>query len=331
MNIQKVASAALLVGTLTLGATIVGAQDSARPERSGAGAIRALIQIVAEETGLEPQEIIVQVQEGAALADIITANGGDVDAVIDAAVNAATERINTALDEGRITEAWANQMLANLEDVVTRAVNGELLPDRPGGRGARLRAAHTLIEAAAAETGLDAREIRQQLRDGSTLADIITANGGSVENVISSAVADATEQINAAVDENRLTREQADELIASLETVFTDAVNGQFPGRPGERLLARGIVRQVAEATGLDAGSVVEQLQSGATIAEILTANGVEVDAFTQDVIAQASARLAQAVERGRITREQADDMLAQLTERLPEIINSSHPMRGSV
>jgi uncharacterized protein (DUF433 family) len=335
MRIRNIVIATVLVGTMALGAGIAGAQDERPPQRPGAGAIRALVEIVVQETGMEPQVIIAQVQAGTPLAEIITASGGDVDTVIDAAVSAATERINAALARGALSEEQAGRMLTNLEEVVTRAVNGELFPNRPEGRGrgARVRAAPTLVEAAAAETGLDVRNILQQLRDGSTLADIITGNNGSVDNVISSAVADATEQINAAVAESRLTQEQADELIASLETVFTDAVNGELPtqaGRPVQRLVARGLARQVAEATGLELGDVVEQFQAGSTLADILTANGVDVDTFTQDVLSRASERLAQAVANGRITQEGADEMIARLTERLPQIINSRRPAAGS-
>jgi uncharacterized protein YidB (DUF937 family) len=96
-------------------------------------------------------------------------------------------------------------------------------------------------------------------------------------------------------------------------------------------MITRGLVRQVAQATGLEEGDVVEQLQARSTIADILTANGVEVDTFTQDVLSRASERLSQAVANGRITQEQADEMIARLTERLPELLNASRPAEGSV
>ncbi len=321
MNVKKLIVGTTLVGALAFGVGIVGAQDNPPPGRPGGRAIRSLVEIVVEETGLEPQEIFTQMREGASLEDIITANGGDVDAVIDA----ATERINDALAEGRITQQQADNLLANLED----AINGtsEWFTNR-GGHGPRMQAAQSLIEATAAETGLEARDIMQQLRGGSTLADIITANGGNAETVVASAVADATERLNAAVAEGRLTQEEADERLASLETVFTDAVNGELPqrgSRPGERLVARGLARQIAEATGLETSEIVAQLRGGATVAEILTANDVDVATFSDDVIANARERLAQAVENERLTQERADGIIAQLTERLPEIINSSH------
>ena len=232
MSIKKIVVATVLTVTMALGVGIADAQDERPPQHPGAGAFRALVEIVAEDTGLEPQEIAAQLRSGTSLADIITSNGGDVDEVIDAAVSAATEHINAALADGRISEERAERMLANLEEVVTRAVNGEL-----PGRG----------------------------------------------------------------------------------------------GRPIQDMLARGLVRQVAQATELEVSDVVEQLRAGSTIADILTANGVDVEAFTQDVLSRASERLTQAVANGRITQEEADEMIARLTERLPELLNASRTAEGSV
>jgi len=332
MSIRKIMLGAVLVGTMALGVGAAGAQDAAPPDRPVAGAARALIQIVADETGLEPREIVAQLQEGDSLADIITTNGGDVDAVIQEATNQATERINEAAANGTISQERADQMLANLEDVVTRAVNGDLLPDNRPGPIARMRTAQILVQAAADETGLAPRDIIRQVRDGSTLADIITASGGSVENVVASAVTEATDRINQAVENGNLTREQGDEMIASLETVFTDAVNGEHPvPTPVQRALARGLVRQVADAAGLQPNEVVQQLQDGASLAEILTEHGVDVDTFTQDVISQATERLDQAVANGRITQEREDELIARLTERLPEVLNQHRTAEGNV
>jgi hypothetical protein len=322
MNIKKFAASTALVGTLALGIGIVGAQDNPPPGRPGQRPIRALVDLVVEETGLEAREILSEMREGVSLADIITANGGDVSSIIEA----ATERINWALTEGQITQEQADRLLGNLDDALNGTMPEGRFPNRGEGRP-RMQGAQALIEAAVAETGLEAGDIMEQLRDGVTLADITTANGGTIEVVIASAVADATERINNAVAEGRLTQEEADERLAALETTFTDAVNSQFPGhdgRPGARLLAHGLARQVAEATGLEMSDIVAQIRGGATVAEILTANDVDVTVFTSDVITSASERLAQAVENGRLTQERADEMIAQLTERLPEMLNSS-------
>ena len=102
MNIKKLLVWAGLLGVLLLGIGVVGAQDATgtpapSDERPGLHAARVVADIVAQETGLQPAEILAQVQQGQTLADIIQANGGDVQSVIDQSVAQLTEDINKAV------------------------------------------------------------------------------------------------------------------------------------------------------------------------------------------------------------------------------------------
>lgn len=334
----------VLVALMALFVGAVSAQDdTGTPEerernRIGTTAIRQAIQILSEETGLSGQEILAQLQEGMTLADIIIANGGSVDSVIASAVAAVNERVQQALENGNITQEQADNMLANIEQLITDAVNGDLPLPSVGHRGPsvdalREAAGRNLISAVTEATGLEARDIIQQMRDGSTLAEVITANGGDVDAVVAAAVASATEKINQLVAEGRLTQEQADELIASLESIYTEAVNGSFPGRGDrgdrerpnrdERRLGNGIVQQVAEATGLEARDILQQLRDGSTLADILASAGVDVDGFMDTLLLPAVQRLNAAVADGRLTQEEADARLEQIRSTLLERLNN--------
>lgn len=91
------------------------------------------------------------------------------------------------------------------------------------------------------QTGLTAEEIREQLQAGSTLAEIIEANGGDIDAVAATMIDAATEHISTAVEEGRMTQEQADERLAELEQKVTDRLNGTFePGEHGPRRNGRG-------------------------------------------------------------------------------------------
>ena len=87
----------------------VGAQDATAtpaPTTSTVGAItpiRTIIQIVADETGLKAGDITRQIAQGMTLADIIQANKGDVQTVIDQSVTQITAEINQAVASGKIT------------------------------------------------------------------------------------------------------------------------------------------------------------------------------------------------------------------------------------
>jgi len=323
MNAKKWVITAAVVSAVGIGA--VSAQQ--RPQRQGQeGFLRSAIQAAVEETGLEAREILSQIRDGMTLAEIVTANGGDIQVVIDEALASASERLAQAVENGRITQERADELLADLETLITEGVSRDF-PGRPGLLGLVRNGERGLLESVADATGLSAREIMPLLRDGMTLAEVITANGGEVDAVIADAVADAAARINEAVENGRLTQEQADELIANLETLFTNSIDETLRGHFVETRVGVNVLRLAAEQTGLTPREITRQLRGGATLAELLTEHGVEVNAFIDDVVAQAETRLARAVENGRITQERADELLANLREELSERLNLSNPL----
>ena len=321
---------AMLVG-------IVSAQDDANRAGVRGGIIREVLQVASEETGLPIRDIISQMQpEGATLADVIQANGGSVDAVVTASVTNVTERTNQAVIDGNITQEQADRLLNNLEQLITDGINGDLPKSGPIRNMARM-----LMTAITDETGMDARDVIQSARDGATLAEVIEANGGSVDNVIASAVATVTERVNEGIANGRLTQEQADNILGSIEQTLTDILNGEFErpirdrlnDRPrdndGRRPVVIGVIRQIADETGLTVQDIIPLLRDGATPADILTDNGVDVDAFVDSLLVTAEERLATGVENGRITQEQADERLDTIRTTLTERLNSPVNDRG--
>ena len=110
---------------------VVGAQDAtATPAVGGVTPIRTVIQIVADQTGLKPGEITRQLAQGMTLADIIQANNGNVQTIVDQSITKITAEINQAVASGAMTQDRANQILANLKDQVTKGINGDLFPNQ---------------------------------------------------------------------------------------------------------------------------------------------------------------------------------------------------------
>lgn len=321
MDLKKFVVIGGLIALITLSLSVASAQEPTRIQQQG---IWAVIDIISTETGLEPREIILQLQEGLTLGEIVENNGGDVQSVIDQSVTSLTEAINAAVAEGRVTQERADRLLSNLPDVVTRSMNGELFPNRLDTGPMRRASERILLRATSTETGLRPAQILQQMIQGGTLAEIIIANGGSVENVVNDAVETAAGQINAAVTAGRLGQEQADELIASLPDLYTQAVNGEFEHRAAEVAIGMAVIRQAAEQTGLEPREIIQQIRDGKSLADVLTENGVDVSAFVDGVVAQVEERLNHAVENGRLTQEQADERLVNFRTRLTERINQT-------
>jgi len=73
----------------------------------------------------------------------------------------------------------------------------------------------------------------------------------------------------------------------------------------------------LAEALGMTTEELFAAQESGQTVAEVAAAQGVELADVVAAVIAPRAELLAQAVADGRLTQEQADAMLATMTEHM--------------
>jgi hypothetical protein len=223
---------------------------------------------------------------------------------------------------------------------------------RPGDRSrdrGRDRIDLNLIEAISDAAGLEPREILPQIRDGATLAEIIEANGGSVDAVIAEATSTISAELAERVAAGDITQDRADALLERFDEMLADLINGELrdmrgvrnrfgdrfgEGRgPRERLeerrsreRERGAVmrlgRMVLEETSLTRQELREQIQAGNTMADILSSNGVDVDGFINEVTTQIEARVNAAVEAGRITAEVAEARIEQGRETLTNILN---------
>ncbi len=227
MNLKKLFISTVIVGTVVIGASIVniaGAQDNGNRGRGGRGGGGIDFAIVETYTGLTREEVVTAVRGGETIAQLIEANGQSVDAFVAEAVTSLTAEVDERVAEGKITAERAEEIKASATETITAMVNGEQ-PIRngfgQGGReGGRLLDVNT--ELAQQYTGLDEEALREALRNGQTLAQLIEANGQSVDTFISEAVT----QTNAEIDA------RAAEMKANLESTITALVNGEQPPAP---------------------------------------------------------------------------------------------------
>ncbi len=224
MKTRKLLVLLAVLALALVSATVVGAQDDNQPgPRHGRPirhAIQTIMDIATQTTGLNRAEIIDQMSQGKTLAEVITANGGDPQAVIDQAVARLTEDINRAVADGRLTQERADRLLVNLEDVVTRGINGEF---RQQAIEARVRIG--VLRLASQETGLTPREIVQEIRSGKSLGQVLTENGVDTATFIETAVSTLQERLNQAVTNGRLTQEQADQRVTEFRDRLTERIN----------------------------------------------------------------------------------------------------------
>ena len=128
------------------------------------------------------------------------------------------------------------------------------------------------------------------------------------------------------VDDGTISAAQADAVAADLASSLP--VRG--PGGPGWHHRHPGFDGEVlAGMLGIDVETLRSDLRDGKTVAEIAAEQGVEVQSVIDSLVAEAEAHLDLSVESGRLTQDEADAKLAEVTERITDFVNNGRPDRG--
>lgn len=126
------------------------------------------------------------------------------------------------------------------------------------------------------------------------------------------------------VDDATIDGDQADAVSQHLVESMRRRGEGH---RGGRDLAARSEV--VTDLLGIDAETLRAELAAGSTLAEVAVANGVSTDDLVAALVAEAEERIAEHVEEGSLTEEEAAAKLADITDRVSERVNSVAPIGG--
>ena len=143
----------------------------------------------------------------------------------------------TAADGAPAPDDWMASALAPLvtDGTITQAqadaVTAALQAARPG---PGMRVGHLIadLDTAAQAIGIDTDALHDALQEGQTLAEVAQANGVDPQAVVDAMVAAARSRITEDVSAGRLSQDEADRLLADIESRITDLVNGVAPQGP---------------------------------------------------------------------------------------------------
>ena len=133
------------------------------------------------------------------------------------------------------------------------------------------------------------------------------------------------------VTDGTLTQAQADAVVNALQAArpsMGEGRGGHAGGRggPGGRMADLSVA---ADAIGVTAEELRTALRSGTSLAELATSKGDDVQKVIDALVAEATAKLAQAVTDGRLTQAEADTRITDLTARITDLVNGTLPVGG--
>ncbi len=181
-------------------------------------------------------------------------------------------------------------------------------------------------------TGLTPEEIAEGKAAGLTWGQILDQYGSITAAEAKQQALDALkEKLDAAVANGRITQEQADQRLADAAAKIDEFLAGQPGDRvPGEgrgfpgRGIAGASLETVANVLGMDVETLRSRLAAGETIAQIA---GGQTQAVIDALVAEANARIDEAVANGRITEERAAEMKATVAEKITQFVNEGGPL----
>lgn len=177
--------------------------------------------------------------------------------------------------------------------------------------------------------GIELDVLRDRLAGGETVADIAAEQGIAIDDVITALVSEAEAQLDAAVEDGRLTQTEADARLADAEARITDMVNGEFSFHGGGPRFGHGLLGldAITEVLGMEPVDLLDQLRNGSTLGDIAAEQDVAVADLEEAMQATATERLQQAVADGQLTQEEADERLAEIDERIAAMIEGQLPV----
>ena len=190
-----------------------------------------LLAIAAEQLDMTPRELLAELrkEEGRTITNVANEKGVDPNDIVDAAVQKASERLDKAVEKGKMTQEEADEKLATLRDRVTEAINKPLPTKWRGGQN-DLRGARMVFKTAAEIIGLTPRELFDELReaDDRTIADVANEHGVDPNDIVEAVAQKVSERLAEAVENGRISQEQADDLLKTIREKTTEFINMPF-------------------------------------------------------------------------------------------------------
>jgi hypothetical protein len=137
------------------------------------------------------------------------------------------------------------------------------------------------------------------------------------------------DRIDAAVAAGRLTKQQGDELKQRIESgefpLFGPPAFGHGFGAPHPFFHG---LDAAASYLGLTEAQLHSRIESGKTLAEIAKAQGKSVDGLKDALVGDAKTHLDAAVKAGRLSSAEEQRVLADLRQRIDDLVNGKLPDR---
>ena len=191
-------------------------------------------------------------------------------------------------------------------------------------------------EAVATALGITVEELKTELSSGKSIADVAKAKNVDIAKVIAAMTAQMKAHLDEEVASGEHTQAEADAKLAEFTARATEMVNkaggpqaGQKGGPGGKHGKGGFVTDALATVLKTTSTDLHTQLRSGKSIADVATAQNVDIADVKAVLTSDFKAHLAEEVTSGEHTQAEADAKLAEFTANLDTMVNRVGPAGG--
>lgn len=176
----------------------------------------------------------------------------------------------------------------------------------------------------ASELGITVKQLRSEIANGATLAEVAASHGSSAAALTATIKAKLASLVTKAVRAGAVRRSRVNSLRTTLGATISGLMNRAVStSRHGEQdevqLLSDTVV---ANLLGISVDSLRSELRTGISILTSATNRGVTQDALVAALTTDATTKINAAVTAGTITQSKGDELVASLATRINSYIN---------
>ena len=278
------------------------------------------IMISAEALGLDEDGLFAELEAGKSIAQIAEEKAVDVQGITDAIVAAETAYINELVSSGEITQAEADEWLAELGTDVADFLNstGEEWESCEFGEFEEgMEDGADWIGITTQKLGMDEDALFKALEEGKTIAQLAEEKGVDAQSIVDEIIAEESKFLNELVSSGEMTQAEADEWLAEMTAGSTFFLNESLADWEGPNWEAIS-----AQALGMDEDALFTEWDAGKSIAELAQERGVDVQTIADALIAADTEYINKLVADGHLTQAEADEWLAELADEVNGFLN---------
>ncbi|HZR15371.1 MAG TPA: tape measure protein [Acidimicrobiia bacterium] len=183
------------------------------------------------------------------------------------------------------------------------------------------------VKTAADTIHVDRKTLVQELRSGKSIADVANEHNVSPDTVSKAIVDAATNRLSSLQSSGKLTADQVQKIEQRLPQAVDKLVNhkGTAKGTARARLrqqVLKGALQTAADTIHIDRATLVQELRSGKSIADVANEHNVSPDTVSKAIVDAATKQLSSLQSSGKLTADQVQKIEQRLPQAVDKLVN---------